>query len=64
MKLRMHTKANGPMSLPSICATKVDPQRNAARTNKKLYPKFAILERKLEIHGLLMLVFVISSANL
>jgi hypothetical protein len=45
----MHTNANGPTSLPSICATKVDPQRNAAKISKKLYPIFAIVERKIEI---------------
>ena len=43
MKFRMHTKVNGPTSFPSICATKVEPQRKAARTSRKLYPKFAIL---------------------
>jgi hypothetical protein len=36
IKQRMHEKVNGPKALPSIWATKPDPQMAAVRTSKRV----------------------------
>ncbi len=44
-KFLTKVKTKGPALLPSACATKVVPQIKAAKTNKRLYPMFAITAR-------------------